>query len=114
VDLNGSAAEHVLITHAFCYPQNHCSGIKQLILKRVIEPQKSLGCSFLRIFCSIHRTHLKVMSVAGKPTHRLSFEEVPSENGSVSGVKKGTDADAADMSRMGKKQVLRVCAQVHS
>jgi choline transport protein len=48
------------------------------------------------------------MSVAGKPTHRLSFEEVPSENGSVPDVKKGTDADAADMSRMGKKQVLRV------
>jgi hypothetical protein len=48
------------------------------------------------------------MSVAGKPTHKLSFEEVPSENGSVPDVKKGTDADAADMSRMGKKQVLRV------
>jgi len=46
--------------------------------------------------------------VAGKPTHKLSFEEVPSENGSVPEVKKGTDADAADMSRMGKKQVLRV------
>jgi choline transport protein len=54
------------------------------------------------------------MSVAGKPTHRLSFEEVPSENGSVPDVKKGTDADAADMSRMGKKQVLRVCAYVLS
>jgi choline transport protein len=52
------------------------------------------------------------MSVAGKPAHRLSFEEVPSENGSVPEVKKGTDADAADMSRMGKKQVLRVRIQV--
>lgn len=49
------------------------------------------------------------MSVTGKPAHRLSFEEVPSENGSLPEVKKGTDADAADMSRMGKKQVLRVC-----
>jgi choline transport protein len=52
------------------------------------------------------------MSVAGKPTHRLSFEEVPSENGSIPEIKKGTNADAADMSRMGKKQVLRVCIHV--
>jgi len=49
------------------------------------------------------------MSVTGKPTHRLSFEEVPSENGTLPEIKKGTDADAADMTRMGKKQVLRVC-----
>ncbi|THW48713.1 amino acid transporter [Aureobasidium pullulans] len=47
------------------------------------------------------------MSVTGKPTHRLSFEEVPSENGTLPEIKKGTDADAADMTRMGKKQVLR-------
>jgi choline transport protein len=50
------------------------------------------------------------MSVlTGKPTHRLSFEEVPSEqNATLGEIKKGTDADAADMTRMGKKQVLRV------
>lgn len=48
------------------------------------------------------------MSTAGKPTHRLSFEEVSPENGSLPDIKKGTDADAADMTRMGRKQVLRV------
>lgn len=65
---------------------------------------------FVSVFSHIfNSTVLVAMSVTGKPTHRLSFEEVPSENGTLPEIKKGTDADAADMTRMGKKQVLRVC-----
>ena len=47
------------------------------------------------------------MSVAGKPAHRLSFEEMPDSGDDIPDIKKGTDADQQDMNRLGKKQVLR-------
>lgn len=43
-----------------------------------------------------------------KPGSKLSFEELQIENEDVSQAKRGTDADIRDMTRMGKKQVLRV------
>ena len=53
------------------------------------------------------------MSDVGKPTHKLSFEEMPLDHEDLPEIKKGTDADAQDMIRMGKKQVLRVSHKVN-
>lgn len=48
------------------------------------------------------------MNIDVKPGSKLSFEELQIENEDVSQAKRGTDADIRDMTRMGKKQVLRV------
>ena len=49
-----------------------------------------------------------MMATISKPSSMLSFEEVPVDGRTISASERGTDQDVQDMTRMGKRQSLRV------